>query len=128
MGALLTPPRVAIAVKVWVPPLSGALGVTLQRPSASTVALPTGLPLALSTTTLPGTPLPLTVGVVSLVLWPFWSRPMRLSWLSLTPVMAGTLGASPRSSNTRSGPGAPMLPAASTGAARMMCSPSASGL
>ena len=127
MGALGTPAKVATAVKVWVPLPKGALGVTLQRPAASTVALPTSTPLALSTTVLPGTPVPLTVGVVSLVLCPFCSRPVRSAWLSLTPVMLGTVGASPRSSNTRSGPGPPTLPASSTGAARMMCAPSASG-
>ena len=128
VAALVSPPICATAVKVCAPSARAVLGVKLQRPLASTVVLPATVPSTLTTMVLAGTPVPLTVGVVSLVRWSFWIAPVMPSTLSLTPVMAGTPGISPRTSKFRSGPGAPMLPAASTGATRMMCAPSASGV
>ena len=88
-------------------PLDRALvGVKLHLPSASTVVLPsaTGVPVVLSkmVSTWPGTPVPLMVGRVSLVLpwamspaWPayFCTRPVVLVTSSCTLVMAGAAGA-----------------------------------
>ena len=87
----------------------GLVGVKLQLPSGPTVTEPmaTGVPVVLSNTvsTWPGVPVPLMVGVLSLVLpvamspvWPayFCTTPVVVAVSSTTLVMAGAAGAATR--------------------------------
>ena len=53
------------AVKLWGPSESGALGVNVQSPLASTTADPIVLPPSYTVTLAPGSPLPFRIGVLS---------------------------------------------------------------
>ena len=93
-GELLLPAAsVATTVKVCEPLLIGVAGVKLHAPLLSATAVPMLLPSRRMVTVAPGSAVPLSVGVGSLVVSPTSSAPVRPSTLSTTCVMTGVPGA-----------------------------------
>ncbi|HAT8015848.1 TPA: hypothetical protein GF715_24685 [Citrobacter rodentium NBRC 105723 = DSM 16636] len=124
-GALILPvASVAVTVMVCVPSLSAG-GVTLQLPLV-TVAVPILTPLSKIVIMLPFSPLPLKVGVVSLVLPPLAMMPVCGSLSSVAEVMVGTSGAVVSTTTSNAADGALTLPAASVAVMVRLCLPSPS--
>ena len=111
-GALMLPvASVAVTVMECVPSLN-VEGVKLQL-SLVTVAVPILTPLSKIVTMLPFSPLPLKVGVVSLVLPPSLMMLVCGSLSSVAEVMVGTSGAVVSTTTSNAADGALTLPAAS---------------
>ncbi len=71
MGGLVLPAgSVAVTASACGPSLSGVVGVQLQLPLPSATAVQTGLPPSVTLTVLPGSAVPLSVGVLSPVVLP----------------------------------------------------------
>ena len=129
LAVVLPAGSVAVMTSGLLPVGSGVVGVMAQVPLASTVAVPIRLPAAsLMATVSPGVPVPLMVGVVSLVM-PSPSLPLSLVGSSTAvsapaPVVAGAVV----SMMTGSGAGALVLPAGSVAVTVRALGPSGSGV
>ena len=103
----------AFADMVWLLSLSGVVGVQLQLPAPSAVALQRVVKPSVTVIVLPASAVPLKVGVLSLVM---------LAAAGL--LIAGEAGAVVSTWKVRSGAAAPVLPAVSVAVAEMVWLPS----
>src|SRR4029079_653085 len=106
-AALVTPDTVSVAVKLWLPFTRLAVA-SLHAPLALAVTLPRSLPLSKILTVLFATALPLSVSVLSLVIW---SPATPLSVVKVAMLGVATDGAEIVAVETDEAP--PTLPAAS---------------
>ena len=74
------------------PSVNGVSGVNVQLPTESTVVVPNGLPLSITSTVAPGSPLPVIVGVLSSVVPPDGISPTFGPTLSVAPTPSGWIG------------------------------------
>src|SRR3546814_11665532 len=66
----LFPASVWVAVAVWLPSVNAVGASMVHRPPLLTTAVPIGVPSMLTVTVAPGSPVPDTVGVESLIVQP----------------------------------------------------------
>ena len=113
-GPVLPAGSVAVALSVCAPSLRAKGGVQVQLPLASTTALQiTGPPApSVTLTVLPGSPVPLTVGVVSLKMLPAVGAMMAGAMGAVESIVTGTLVAGL------------VLPAGSVAVVLSVCGPS----
>ncbi|EAU68165.1 Pea-VEAacid family [Stigmatella aurantiaca DW4/3-1] len=116
-GLVLPAASVAVAFTVCGPSASGAVGVRVQLPLAFAVAVPTDVPSTMTLTVLPGSAVPLYVGVLSLVVDPLAG----VATTGATGAVASTVKLFVLDEGL-------VLPAASVAVARTVCGPSASGV
>lgn len=115
-GPALPAGSVCLAVIVWGPLLSGALGVQVQLPDGLTTAMHIGVPPSLMVTVAPGSPVPLSVGCVPLSTAP-----------AAGVLTTGARGAVASTTNGRVATGL-VFPAGSVAVTFSVCGPSASGV
>src|SRR5918998_257113 len=116
-GDVLPAASVCVADTVCSPSASGSVSARLQVPSGCTVVVPTTAPSTVTSTVAPGSPVPVTVGVVSEIVDPF-------AGLSTT----GASGAAVSTVNVTVSDAGDVLPAGSVCVAVTVWSPSASGV
>ena len=95
IGLVLPATSVAIAVRVCVPSPTGVVGVKVHAPLLPTTAVPISTPSRRMVIVEPGSPVPLSVGVASLVVSLAPTGPVPTGTLSTSWVMAGASGAVP---------------------------------
>ena len=111
-GPVLPPASVAVACKTCGPLLSGVLTSQLQLPLVSVVAVHSSVPFSLTFTVLFGSDVPVTVGVLSLVVLP-----------EAGVLITGAAGATVSIVKLRTALGAPVVPPTSVAVAVMACAP-----
>ena len=96
LGSLVLPAlSMAVAVRLCRPSINGVVSVAVQVPSAATTAVPTGVAPSKIVMVLPASPVPVSVGVVSLVRSSLLLTPLSLagarSMVGVAGAMASTV-------------------------------------
>ena len=122
--ALVLPtPSVALTRRLCEPATSAVSGVKVQLPVSPTCALPIAVPLSKIVTVEPISPMPESVGRVSLVLCPLAICPVTGAVSSVTSVIAGICGITVSTTRLKAADGWLMLPSPSVAVTVNTCPP-----